>query len=212
MIIDISQTLFPDSPVWPGDVSFETFQTMQLSQGDSVNVGAVKMSLHTGTHVDAPRHFTNEGAAIDAVDLAPYIGTALVVDLTLGDRSNLLSGIPLSHLDAIKEGQANRILFKTGTGSNREFPDRFAHLSEEAASELTRTGIQLVGIDTPSVDRVDAKSLVVHQILNAANIAILENLRLDSVAGGIYELIALPLKLSGMDASPVRAILRTPPE
>jgi arylformamidase len=202
-LIDISQTLEPGIAVWPGDTLFQNFWVMQIDRGDSCNVGSVTMSLHTGTHADAPLHFQPEGSTPADSNLDAYLGAAIVVD-THGAET-----IRPEHVNAITEGDAKRILFRTDTAGPSRWNNDFAYFTPEAARLLVERGVILVGIDTPSVDKSDSKILASHKIFASANVAILENLMLDHVSAGRYELIALPLKLAGMDASPVRAILRT---
>lgn len=193
--------------VWPGDTEFKSFWVMRMDSGDSCNVGSVTMSLHTGTHADAPRHFVPQGLTPADSDLAPYLGPCQVIDLSAqitGDPSHVITAemVPSLEGDTIR-----RILFKTHGSSNPPFDPTFAHLTPQAARALVERGVLLVGLDTPSVDYSESKTLDSHHILAGANIAILENLRLAEVSPGHYELIALPLKLDGMDASPVRAVL-----
>jgi arylformamidase len=202
-IIDISQTIQPGIIVWPGDTEYNPFWVWRMDDGDTCNVGSVTMSLHTGTHADAPYHFISDGSPISDVDLSVYIGPALVVNM---------SGIRSIDAEAVKKidtGGVARILFRTLSRDSATFNRDFACLTPDGAEALVAGGIKLVGIDTPSVDQADSKTLDSHNILATHAVAILENLTLEHVAPGKYELIALPLKLAGMDASPVRAVLRT---
>ncbi|HEX9750871.1 MAG TPA: cyclase family protein [candidate division Zixibacteria bacterium] len=201
-IIDISQKLETGIAVWPGDTAFETFWVMQMGKGDACNVGSVTMSLHTGTHADAPLHFLSDGGSPVDADLTPYIGDVYVLDCA-GVRE-----LDRRAIGKLGQRTVKRVLFKTGTASATRFGDDFASFTAEAARLLMDRGVILVGIDTPSVDRADSKTLDAHKVFASAGAAILENLSLGHVAEGHYELIALPLKLAGMDASPVRAILR----
>ncbi len=201
-IIDISQPLSPDTAVWPGDTEFENRWVMRIATGDSVNVGTVTMSLHTGTHADAPLHVAEGAKSIDDCSLEPYIGEALVIDATNSET------IKERHVASADISGTERILFKTLTASSAGFVDTFSYFSQEAARALVSLGVSLVGIDTPSVDRFDSKTLDSHHIFRNGEVAILENLCLDEVKPGRYELIAVPLKIVGMDASPVRALLR----
>ncbi len=193
--------------MWPGDTEFKSFWVMRMESGDSCNVGSVTMSLHTGTHADAPRHFVAEGKTPADSELAPYLGKCIVVDATRLLQESVVREItpemvPLRTIDG-----ATRILFKTHGLDSPPFDPGFAHFSPRAARTLVERGFILVGLDTPSVDQSDSKTLESHHLLAGANIAILENLRLAEVPAGEYELIALPLKFEGMDASPVRAVL-----
>lgn len=205
-LIDISQTLSPAIAVWPGDTEFRPFWVMQKSGDTPVNVGSVTMSLHTGTHADAPKHFRNDGESPDAAELSAYVGRALVIDLS---DSDTLQGILPEHLAAYDAERPERVLFRTNTAEAGVFPKSCAHFTEAAAQVLVGWEVRLVGIDTPSVDQLDSKSLPAHHVFDSAGIAILENLVLGDVKAGWYELIALPLKFADMDASPVRAVLRT---
>lgn len=202
-IIDISQTVHPGIAVWPGDTKYKPFWVARLEDGAVCNIGSVTMSLHTGTHADAPFHFLSEGLPIADVDLSPYIGPALVVDMA-GVKS-----IDADAIGGIQTDGVDRIIFRTLSADADKFESAFAHITPDGAAALVALGIKLIGVDTPSVDQADSKTLDTHKILAAHSVAILENLSLEHVSPGTYELIALPLKLAGMDASPVRAILRT---
>ncbi len=206
--IDISQELTRGIPVWPGDRAFESFWTATLAETGSVNVGGISMSLHTGTHADAPKHFRDDGLSPADADLSVYVGPAVVADFTAYGES-LNGGITPEMLDeTVGSEKAQRVLCKTGTAPEGTFPETFAHFTPEAARWLADRGVRLAGIDTPSVDRIDSKKLSAHNVFAEAGIAILENIVLSHASPGHYELIALPLKLVGMDASPVRAVLR----
>lgn len=207
-IIDISQTLRPGMPVWPGDTPYEAFWAATLADTGSVNVGGVTMSLHSGTHADAPKHFRDGGLSPDSVDLDAYVGPAVVADLTRHGAAELCRGITAEMLvAALPDRFPDRLLCKTGTAPEGTFPEAFAHFTTQAAELLAEGGVRLVGIDTPSVDHVEAKDLGAHNVFCDHGTAILENLELGKVLPGEYELIALPLKIAGMDASPVRAVL-----
>lgn len=174
-----------------------------MAEGASVNVSTNHLSTHTGAHADAPYHFYEEGARMDEVEIEKYIGRARVVDLAGSERveEGHLLGLDLSRLE--------RLLFRTLAGAPGEaFPGPFPYLSPEAARSIALAGVKLVGIDTPSLDPVDSKDLPAHHILLERGVGMLEGLDLRGVPPGDYELIALPLKLAGLDASPVRAILR----
>ncbi|MBN4076363.1 cyclase family protein [Gemmatimonas aurantiaca] len=201
-IFDISQTLENGMPIWPGDTEFHSSWVMKLAAGESVNLGSVTMSLHSGTHADAPLHFLAEGSAMDECALSIYVGKAIVVDATDSDR------ILERHLAGLKPNDVERVLFKTRNEPQGKFSDEFSYFSLEAVRAIGRLAPVLVGTDSPSVDRFDSKTLDAHNGFATHGIAILENLRLHHIEPGEYELIALPLRLVGMDASPVRAILR----
>lgn len=204
MLYDLSPTLRPGSPVWPGDTPFSVWTTSSLEKGDAANVVAVTTTLHLGSHADAPLHTEPRGDGIAALDLAPFLGPCRVLEVP---------AVPLvtpRHLAALEEDDPRRLLLKTGSVPDRTvFPDRFTALSPEAAALLVERGMLLVGLDTPSVDPLESDDLPAHHALSRAGVAILEGLSLDGVPEGRYELIALPLKLAGLDASPVRAVLRS---
>ena len=203
-IFDISQTLREGIPVWPGDRTFRVRRSMQISKGQSCNVSEITMSTHTGTHLDAPYHFDESGLDMAAVPLQNYLGPARVVSFPV---AKLIGAADLQLLEW--EG-LERVLFKTLSSCRREdrFERDFVYLSEDGAEFIGRRGLRLVGTDSPSIDAYSSKSLRSHKILLNHGVAILEGIRLDHVPDGDYELICLPLKLAGLDGSPVRALLR----
>lgn len=204
-LIDISRALHGGTPPWPGDTAFAFRLHGQMAAGAAVNVGAVSMGTHNGTHADAPFHFQSDGAGIDALDLAAFIGPAAVIDVT-GRPAIARSDLAPAEA-AIR--RCGRVLLKTGAwGDPGVFPREFPVLEAGLAGWLGALGVRLVGLDVPSVDPVDSAELPNHHALAAAGISILESLDLHGADAGEYELIALPLKIAGGDASPVRAILR----
>jgi arylformamidase len=203
--IDISRTLFPGTAVWPEDSPFELRQMMQRSQGDSVNLTTIVTSAHTGTHVDAPHHFSDDSRGIDVMDVGIYWGPAQVVSVSKKGGALLpddLGGYDLS--------LAERILVRSTAEKPNEthFPAEFIYPSPELADFLGERGIVLFGSDGPSMDEQNDAKLPGHKALLRNGIAILEWLNLVDVADGVYELSALPLKIAGGDGSPVRAVLR----
>jgi len=202
-IYDISRKLINGMPVWPGDTEFQYEVSWPMEESGSVNVGRLELSTHTGTHVDAPFHFDNEGKKVIDLDLNLYIGTARVIDM-IGKES-----IGAADLDKIDLEGCQRVLIRTLAWVNPDvFPDRIPHLEPDLAPLLASKGVKLIGLDVPSVDPIDSKELLAHHSLNANGIHILESLRLDEIEPGDYELIALPLPLVEGDGSPVRAVLR----
>ena len=175
---DISQPLRPGIPVWPGDRPYETAWTVRRADGAACNVGQIALSCHTGTHIDAPYHFADDGPTAEAIPLEACVGRASVV--------------PLSRLAATR---AERILIRAGG------------CAPTLAALAGLDGLKLLGTDAASVDEADSKTLDVHHALWRRGVVILEGLDLSGVADGDYDLVALPLRLAGMDASPVRAIL-----
>lgn len=191
-------------PVWPGDTPFHYEVSWSKADSGSVNVGSLSMSAHTGTHVDAPFHFDDDGKRIIELDLELYIGPARVVDMTGKDS---IGANDLADLDL--QG-VKRVLFRTRSWQDAfEFPEKIPHLEADLGPFLAERGIRLIGVDVPSVDPIDSKDLHAHHSLNENGIHILESVLLDEVEPGDYELIALPLPLVEGDGSPVRAVLRT---
>lgn len=201
-IIDISQPLQVGTAVWPGDQPFELAWTMRQDRGDSVNVAAIRLSVHTGTHSDGGFHVAADGGRAGDMDLAKYIGPALVVDARGRDA------LDESVIDGIDLARQPRLLFRTREAvDEREFPERFAAPTPEFARRVAAGGVQLIGSDAPSMDDVDSKTLECHHILANAGVATIENLVLSNVEPGEYYLMALPLKLIDADSAPVRAVL-----
>ena len=203
-LYDISQPLRPDLPVWPGDTPFGLERTWVLDGDCPVNVSRLTLSTHSGAHADAPLHFDAAGAAIDAVDLVPYLGPAQLLSVTEGPERIVADEV----LPRLAPG-ARRVLLRTFDAFPHDaWPTHFRTPSPDLVEALGAAGIRLLGIDGPSLDPQDAKDLVSHQALGRWRMAVLEGLVFDDVPDGTYELIAPPLRLSGADASPVRALLR----
>lgn len=203
-LIDISQPLSPASAVFPGDTPFSLRKVASMADGASCDVGTMTTSVHAGTHSDAPAHFFAGGDGIDAVPLDRYFGPVRVVE-RLGDG-------PLTAADvrAWNPLAGMRYLVRTRAAVDPAvFPAVFAHLAPDAAALLADASVALFGIDTPSVDHQDSKTLDAHKQLLRGRVAILENLDLSHVRPGPYELMAFPLRITGADAAPVRAVLRT---
>jgi arylformamidase len=214
-IFDISRALSDDLAPWPGDTPFHFELKWKMAEGATVNVGAVKMGVHNGTHADAAFHYDESGEPIDRMPLDAYVGEAVVVDLTkwfatTGDEFDQTRQIGVADIEAFSSSieQAPRLLLKTGVWKNSKvFPDWIPVISPDVAEWLLERKVKLLGLDLPSVDPIDAKKLTNHYALAAARIAILESLDLREVEAGIYQFSALPLKIAGGDAGPVRAIL-----
>ena len=207
MLYDISPTLHPGFPVWPGDAPFEVAASASLSAGDPVNLSRLSTTPHLGSHADAPCHTEAGGAGIGDLDLTPFLGPCRVAAVPPAPL------IEPHHLRGRDPARPPRLLLKTGSVPDRErFHQRFSAVSPALAATLAESGTLLVGTDTPSVDPWESKTLDAHHALLGNGVAILEGLLLDGVPEGLYELIALPLKLSGVDGSPVRAVLRTLPD
>lgn len=199
--IDISIELSNHVAEWPGDTpfTFETPVTKEMS--GSVNIGKVTTSTHIGTHVDAPYHFDNDGDTIDLLDVNRYIGDATVVEI---DKTQITA----SDLKTVNI-QGSILLIKSNAATDKSiFPEEVPTLTVDAVDYLYELGIKLFGIDVPSVDHVNSKTLEIHHALHAHDIMIIENVVLDDVTSGLYDFIGLPLKIKGADGSPVRAVVR----
>lgn len=205
-IWDISPPLSPSTPVWPGDTPFSAKATWEIGGGCPVQVSSITLSTHIGAHCDAPLHYDASGAAIDAVALAPYIGACRVIDCIGVTR------VEPKHVAKSLPGVPPRVLLRTyAQAPQQRWDAAFASIAADTVALLAQHGVILVGIDTPSLDPQESKTMDAHHAVRTHGMAILEGVVLDAVAPGDYELIALPLKLQGMDASPVRAILRSLP-
>ncbi|HXM73725.1 MAG TPA: cyclase family protein [Chthoniobacterales bacterium] len=210
-IWDISRTLADDLAPWPGDTPFHFELTRKIPQGDAVNLGAISMSVHNGSHADAPFHFDAKGKTIDQVALEAYFGSAVVVDLAKIFANT--KEFPEIRVDDLQPHSADiekaaRLLLKTGAWRDSTiFPEHIPVIAPDVAEWLQARGIRLLGLDLPSVDPIDAKVLRNHHALNRAGIAIVESLDLSAVESGIYNFMALPLKIASSDGAPVRAVL-----
>lgn len=209
-IFDVSRALANDLAAWPGDTPFHFELKWKMAEGATVNVGAVQMGVHNGTHADAPFHFAPGAETIEQVPLETYLGDALVVDLTRlfeTDRTRQIAIVDIeSFSDALE--RAPRLLLKTGVWKDSSvFPESIPVIAADVPEWLRARKVKLIGLDLPSVDPIDAKTLVNHHALAGAGIAIVESLDLSAVETGTYHFSALPLRISGGDAGPVRAIL-----
>lgn len=204
MLYDISPPLSPELAVWPGDMPLTREVLADLALGDPVTASALRATVHLGAHADAPAHIVAGGATIERCLLEPYLGRCRVYRVAVGARREIRPADLGGPVDT------PRVLLATGVaGARTAFADDFAAPTLELVDWLHTQGVKLVGVDTPSVDRFGAEGLPVHHRLIAHGIAILEGLDLADVPAGVYELCALPLRLVGFDASPVRAVLRT---
>jgi arylformamidase len=202
-IFDISRRLQNGMPVWPGDTAFHYEVSWPMEESGSVNVGSLQLSTHTGTHVDAPFHFDNDGKKIIDLDLELYIGPVRVIDMQ-GKESIGAEDVKDVDLEGVE-----RVIFRTLAWKKpNEFPSKIPHIRPNLGPYLAEKGIRLIGVDVPSVDPIDSKELPGHHSLNENGVHILESVVLDEISPGDYELIALPLPLADGDGSPVRAILR----
>lgn len=203
LLYDISPPLSPSLAVWPGDTPLSREILMDMAKGNNITLSTMRGTVHLGAHADGPNHYGN-GASIDERSLDYYIGTCQVmhVDVERGSRVEVR--------DLPYEVRAKRVLIATSTFPDpNQFNEDFAALSPQLVDFMHTRGVRLIGIDTPSVDLFSSKDLPAHKRFLANDMAILEGIILNGVPDGVYELIALPLKLVGFDASPVRAVLRT---
>jgi arylformamidase len=201
---DISPPVQASSPVFPGDTPYTQQWAATLSDTCPVNVSAITLSPHVGAHADAPLHYDPEGAAVGALDLDPFLGRCRVIHAL--DAGPLIT---LSHLKHALLDVPSRVLVRT----YRQFPlaqfdPQLSGFDPTCVQHLADLGVQLIGTDSASIDPADSKHLPSHQAIRQRGLRVLENLLLDDVPEGDYELIALPLKLMTADASPVRAVLR----
>jgi arylformamidase len=204
MIYDISPPITERLAVWPGDTRPAREILCDLRRGDPITLSTIHSTVHVGAHADAPSHYGATAAAIDARSLDYYLGPCQVIRAEL-ERGNCISPATLK-VPVVEQ----RVLLATGTYPDPEhFNEGFAALSPELVTWLHDRGVKLVGIDTPSVDPFSSKDLPAHRMFLKHDMAILEGLVLEDVPPGQYELIALPLRLVGFDASPVRAVLRS---
>jgi len=200
---DISPPIATDSPVFPGDTAYSQQWTAQIGPACPVNLSAITMSPHIGAHADAPLHYGPGASTIGELPLEPYLGPCRVV--------HALDCGPLvrpSDLEPFAENLPPRVLVRTCARAPTAWSPEFSAFAPEAIGWLAARGVLLIGIDSPSVDPAISKSLDSHAALLAHDMRVLENLVLDDVPAGDYELIALPVKLVSADASPVRAVLR----
>ncbi len=207
-IIDITHAVGLDTQAWPGDTPLTREVLLRRENGDPVTLSAIRSTVHLGTHADGSNHYARAdegGVSIGEMSLTHFIGpcTVLDVDVARGER------ITPAHVRGGLSGSLRpRVLLRTGTFPDfRRWNADFAALSVDLVEALAARGVITIGIDTPSVDLQDSKTLEAHRAIFRAGIAILEGLRLDHVGPGDYELVALPLRLMEFDASPVRAVL-----
>ena len=201
---DISPPLSSATPAFPGDTAYQQRWSAEIGPGCPVNVSAITLSPHLGAHADAPLHYGRDAAAIGSVDLEPFLGPCRVIHAI--DQGRLITR---AHLEHAVSNLPPRVLVRTCDRAPLTWSDTFSAFAPETIAWLAWLGVKLVGIDSQSVDPADSKTLDSHMQLLKHDLRVLENLVLDDVAAGDYELIALPLKLTTACASPVRAVLRS---
>ncbi|SEH47429.1 Kynurenine formamidase [Halobacillus karajensis] len=202
--IDISMSLNNDTPPWPGDEPFEYKLTWSMEETGSVNVGQFKGSNHIGTHVDAPFHYDSKGLKMGELPVDRFSGRTVVIPVK--EKSTITASL----LKNVNLNGVSKVLFHTNSWEDRtRFPDSYTVIADDVGPYLKTQNIDLIGVDTPSVDPETSKELIGHHTLYNNDILILEGIDLSNVAPGFYELFAFPLKMEQADGSPVRAVLRT---
>lgn len=202
MWIDITMPLSKLMAVWPGDTPFQYKLDASLER-DGANVGQIQMSLHAGTHVDAPYHYDNFGKSVDSLPLDLFIGQVKIVDVT-GVKQITMETVESIELDGVR-----RIFFKTKTTYDLlTFSDQFVTFEPQVIYYLKSQGIDLIGTDAPSIDALNDATLQAHHACRGCDMLIIENLYMKDVTAGDYEFIGLPLAIQGGDASPIRAVIR----
>lgn len=209
-IIDISQSVGEHTACFPGDVPFSKSITCTFAETNVINLSAIKMSPHIGTHADAPSHvkgdFEDHGANAGALPLVAYVGPATVIDLSPMKKGAVTADALRTSLSG--RAPQPRVLLKTQAKVEEEkFKDDYPYIGVDAVQFLAEHGVQLIGIDTPSVDHINSKGLETHHELIKQNFFWLENLNLEHAPAGDYFLVAAPLKLVSAEAAPVRALL-----
>lgn len=203
-LYDITPPIRTSLAVWPGDTPMSREILLDMNQGDNVTLSTLKATVHLGAHADAPNHYGKDAAAIHERCLEYYLGPCQVVRLKVERGTRITPEMVGTSI------AAPRVLFSTGTYLDpMNWNEDFAALSPELVDWLAIRGVKTVGIDTPSVDLFSSKDLPSHKAILQHDMAILEGVVLTDVPEGLYELIALPLRLVGFDASPVRAVLRS---
>jgi len=204
MIYDISPPITPELRVWPGDTPPSREVLLDMARGGNLTLSTLRTTVHAGAHADAPSHYGANAPSIESRSLELYMGPCQVI------RVDASRGTRIGSTDLRVPIKTERVLIRTGTYPDpTAFNEDFAALEPALVDDLSKEGVRLIGIDTPSVDLFSSKELPAHNKFLAHDMAILEGLVLNDVPAGIYELMALPLKLVGFDASPVRAVLRT---
>lgn len=209
-ILDISRALSADLAEWPGDTPFRFELKWKMADGATVNVGAVNMGVHNGTHADATFHFEPDGMPMERMPLANYLGAAVVIDLSAAFAGGVRREIRISDLAPSESeiAETGRVLLKTNCWRDSSvFPEWIPVLASDVEPWLASQEVVLLGLDVPSVDAIEAKQLTNHHALSRAKIAIVESLDLTSADAGVYQLAALPVKIAGGDGAPVRAVL-----
>jgi len=206
-IYDISLTISPSLPIWPGDPALELEQIESMDKGAHANVTRLSAAVHLGTHVDAPHHFLNDGRTVESLPLSILTGPCYVTQLPDGVDAITAEVLDRSEITA----EMKRVLFGTSNShwwknGETKFQTDFVAITEDGAEWLVERGVQLVGVDYLSVAPY-GDSIPTHTVLLKAGIVIVEGLNLSQVSRGFYDLYCLPLKIADSDGAPARAIL-----
>jgi arylformamidase len=202
-IIDISPEIHSGIGVFPGDTPFKEEFLLSFENGDHLGLSKIETTVHLGAHADAPSHYSPSGESIEQLALERYFGWAQIIPVP-GCRGRRILVDDIRHLPI----EAPRVLFKTGSFPNpNQWNSDFASLSAELVEYLHEKGVELVGIDTPSIDPEQDKVLESHKTVARHGMSILEGIVLENVRPGVYCLVAFPLRIRGADASPLRAVL-----
>ena len=210
-IYDISLTITPDMPVWPGDPQVVLKRVAKISEGDNANVSRLELSVHTGTHLDAPNHFLDQDkTTVEQLSLKTLTGRAYV--LHLPDEVDLITRTILENAEI--PPRTRRLLFRTRNSNqwaqqDNQFEAGFVAIDASGAEYLTERGVRLVGVDYLSVAPFHS-GRPTHEILLGSGVVVVEGLDLSQVSQGRYTLYCLPLKLLGAEGAPARAILIGP--
>ncbi len=203
-LYDITPPLDAALQVWPGDTLLRREILLDMDRGDPITLSTLHGTVHMGAHADAPSHYGFGAPTIEARSLDFYLGPCQLI------RLRVTRGTIVRTADIPRPVRAERVLLATGTFPDpAQFNHDFAALDPALVDDLHESGVRLIGVDTPSVDPFDSTELPAHRAFLKRDMAILEGLALAHVPEGLYELIALPLRLVGFDASPVRAVLRS---
>lgn len=205
-LVDVSVSLQPGLATYPGNPEFELQPVKRVAAGASSNVSRLILGTHTGTHVDAPRHFFDEGAGVDGLPLDLLIGRARVIDLPFR------GGITERHLADAGLREDLRVLLRTPNSAlwntSDGFHQDYSHLTEEGARYLVEQGVKVVGIDYLSVEQFKKPGAPAHRALLGENVVIIEGLNLSDAEAGAYEMYCLPLRVAGADGAPARVVLK----
>ncbi len=203
--IDVTRPITDEMPVWPGDPGPDIVQTLSMEDGDICNLSKVVMSVHTGTHMDAPRHFIPDGVSMNGLPLDAVIGEARVVQI-----NDPVAVRPAELPADLAAGE--RILFRTRNSAELwarpGFQEDFVYISNEAAQVLASRGVRTVGIDYLSIGGFHKDMVETHETILGAGIWVIEGLDLSQIEPGRYDMVCLPLKLAGVEGSPARVALR----